>query len=49
MEDFIIILILALVIGLSIRAVIKAKKKGGACAGCPHSGSCSGNCGKENR
>lgn len=47
MENLIVILLLALVIRLAIRAVIKAKKSGSPCGGCPHSGSCSGHCEKK--
>ena len=45
MTDFIVILIVLTIVGLAAGYVIRAKKKGRKCIGCPE-GSCSGNCGK---
>lgn len=46
MTNVIVILILALVLGLAIRYIIKAKKRGAKCVGCPAGGcGCSGNAG----
>ena len=39
MDYFVIILIIA-VVGLAAGYVIRAKKKGRKCIGCPHSGNC---------
>ena len=41
MEDFIIIAILLVIIGLASWYVIRAKKKGKKCIGCPDGCSCS--------
>ncbi len=45
MENVIVIAVLAVVIGLAVRYVYKAKKKGKKCIGCPYCDTCSG---KEN-
>ena len=53
MENAILIIVLALIIGLAARYVYKAKKSGKKCIGCPDSGcackggasSCGGSCG----
>ena len=43
--DYIVIAIIALVVGFAIRYVCRAKKKGVKCIGCPDSCACSkGNC-----
>ncbi len=39
--DFIVIGIIALIIGAALFYIIKAKKSGKKCIGCPHSDSCS--------
>lgn len=44
MENFIVIVVLGLIIGCAIAYVIKARKKGVKCIGCPQGGKCSGNC-----
>lgn len=44
MTDFIVIAIIACIIGLAAGYVYKAKKSGRKCIGCPDSGSCSGSC-----
>lgn len=48
MTNIIVIAVLALVLGLAIRYIIKAKKRGTTCIGCPAGGcgcGCSGNAG----
>ena len=45
MENVVIILVLALILGLAAGYVYKAKKRGVKCIGCPDGGSCSGTCG----
>lgn len=50
MEDFLIIAILAVVLGGAIAYIIKAKKSGAKCIGCPAAGACgktksAGSCG----
>ena len=42
--DYIIIAVIALILGLAAGYVYKAKKSGKKCIGCPDSGTCSGNC-----
>ena len=44
MVDFIIIALVAVIIGAVIRYIYKAKKSGAKCIGCPDAKSCSGNC-----
>ncbi len=46
MTNFIVIALLVLVVGAAVRYIYKEKKRGTKCIGCPHSKSCSGNCGK---
>lgn len=41
MTNVIVILILVLVLGLAVGYIVKAKKRGVKCIGCPASGSCS--------
>ena len=46
-QTVIVILLLALILGGATAYLIRAKKKGQKCVGCPHSGkcgSCSGQC-----
>lgn len=47
MKDFILIVILIVIIGAAAFYMYKAKKSGKKCIGCPHSGTCSGNCEKK--
>ncbi len=48
-KEIIAILIIVLVIGLALLYVIKAKKKGMKCIGCPNSSSCANRKGGENK
>ncbi len=41
MENFIIIAILVVIIGCAIAYIVKAKKKGIKCVGCPNAEMCS--------
>lgn len=41
MQNFLIIVVLILVIGLSGYYVLRAKKRGEKCIGCPYSAECS--------
>ena len=45
MEDIILILVIALILGLAVGYLWRAKKRGVKCVGCPDGGSCSGKCG----
>ncbi len=44
MDNFIIVAVLAVIIGAALAYVIKAKKRGVKCIGCPDGAKCSGNC-----
>ena len=44
MENILLIFILAAILGLAAGYVIRAKKQGKKCIGCPNSGTCSGCC-----
>lgn len=46
--DYIILGIIGLALGVVIGYMLKAKKKGKGCMGCPYSGCCGGNCGGKN-
>ena len=43
--DYIILGVIALVVGGAALYIYRAKKSGQKCIGCPHSKTCSGNCG----
>ena len=49
MENIIIGIIIAVIVGLAAAYVIKAKKKGQKCIGCPNSCKCKGNCGNNEK
>ena len=40
MANFIIIAIILIVLGAAIFYIVKEKKKGTVCIGCPHAGTC---------
>ncbi len=40
MKDLVVILVLAVIIGAAVRYIIKAKKNGAKCIGCPSGGCC---------
>lgn len=42
--DYIVIGLVAFILGAAIGYILKAKKAGKKCIGCPSSGSCNGNC-----
>ena len=44
MDNFILLVVLAVIIGAALAYVIKAKKRGVKCIGCPDGAKCSGNC-----
>lgn len=44
MVNLVVILILVLIIGAAIGYIVKEKKKGTHCIGCPSAGSCSRAC-----
>lgn len=41
MKDFIIVAILLVIVGLAVCYIIKSKKSGAKCIGCPSGGNCS--------
>ncbi|MBQ8303930.1 MAG: FeoB-associated Cys-rich membrane protein [Clostridia bacterium] len=45
MENYIIIAVLVLIIGAAAFYLIRAKKSGAKCVGCPYAKQCGGNCG----
>jgi len=45
MTDLIIVAVVLVIIGTAAAYIIKAKKSGVKCIGCPSGSSCSGNCG----
>ena len=42
MADVVIVLILIVIVGGAAGYIVKEKKKGTRCIGCPHSGTCGG-------
>ena len=46
MENIVLILLLAGIIGGAVAALVRATKRGNPCIGCPHSGTC-GHCDKK--
>lgn len=46
MKNLIVIAVIIVILGLAIGYIIKQKKKGVKCIGCPSGGNCSG-CGKK--
>ena len=44
MADFVIGIILLIIIGGAVLYIVKAKKRGVKCIGCPAAGQCSGKC-----
>ena len=50
MENIVIIAILVLILGFAIRYIVKSKKRGEKCIGCPNAKTCgSKNCGNATR
>lgn len=44
MANVIVVIILILVLGMAVRYIVKSKKNGAKCIGCPYCDSCSGKC-----
>lgn len=44
MDDIIGVVILLIMVSLAAWYIIRAKKKGKTCIGCPYSGTCPGHC-----
>ena len=49
MDNLIIILLVAAVIGIAIFYIIRSKKKGAKCVGCPYAKECSSKCGNKEK
>jgi len=49
LTDYIVLGVFLLIIGLVIFYIVREKKKGAACIGCPHAGTChkKGSCSKK--
>lgn len=45
MANLIVLIILILIIGAAIAYIVREKKRGARCVGCPDGGTCSGSCG----
>ncbi|MBE6532023.1 MAG: FeoB-associated Cys-rich membrane protein [Ruminococcaceae bacterium] len=43
-DNIVPIIIIAIIVGLAVAYIIKAKKSGKKCIGCPDSSACSGKC-----
>ena len=46
MVNIVITVIIVAIIGVAILYIVKAKKNGAKCIGCPASGACGGKCGR---
>ena len=44
MTNILVIAVVGLILGLAIGYIVKQRKKGVDCIGCPNGGNCSGNC-----
>ena len=44
MTNFIVIAVVAVIVGLAVWYIRKEKRKGARCVGCPSGGNCSGSC-----
>lgn len=44
MENVIIVLIVAVIVAAALIYIVRAKKKGAKCIGCPYVNGCGGNC-----
>lgn len=42
--DYVAIAAIALIVGAAIFYIVRAKKRGAKCVGCPHAKQCGGNC-----
>ena len=46
MADFIVAGIVIIIVGAAVAYIVKEKKNGAKCIGCPAGGNCSGRCGE---
>lgn len=40
MANFIVIAVLLIIVGAAVSYIVKEKKRGAVCIGCPHAGTC---------
>ena len=45
MTDMIVIAVVVVIAAFAVRYIVRAKRSGKKCIGCPDGGSCSGSCG----
>ena len=43
MTDFVVVMVLVMIVGLAVTYMVKAKKRGDKCIGCPSGGKCKAN------
>ena len=44
MTNFVLAVVLLSIVGVAITYIVKEKKKGTVCIGCPHAGTCASKC-----
>ena len=49
MSNFVVIAVLVIIVGTAIAYIVKEKKKGTVCIGCPHAGTCASKKGQESQ
>lgn len=49
LTDFLIILVLLCIVGAAAFYIVRAKKRGQKCVGCPYCKTCSGKCGEDKK
>ena len=45
MTDFIIVVVVLAIVGAAVSYIVKQKRRGVRCVGCPDGGTCGGSCG----
>ena len=45
MADFIIVVVVLAIVGAAVSYIVKQKRRGVRCVGCPDGGTCGGSCG----
>lgn len=44
MTDYILLAVIVIIVGAAVAYIIREKKRGSKCIGCPNGGACSGSC-----
>lgn len=44
MADVIVLIVIAILVGAAVAYIVKEKKRGAVCVGCPHAGQCAKKC-----